>query len=67
VSHWFSASFFAYIDPGGGEYLLQILMGSLLALVFQFRRIVMSWLPIGKARRPGGEDKSAEAAVEPSK
>ncbi len=39
-SHWL---FFAYIDPGGGEFFLQILLGGVLAWVFRFRRIVWNF------------------------
>ena len=31
---------FAYIDPGGGEFLLQILLGSIFAWIFRFRRMI---------------------------
>ena len=33
----------AYIDPGGGEFLLQILLGGILAWIFRFRRAVLSF------------------------
>jgi hypothetical protein len=34
--------FYAYIDPGGGELFLQILLGGILAWIFRFRRAVVS-------------------------
>jgi len=35
--------FFAYIDPGGGEFFIQILLGGILAWTFRFRRTVMNF------------------------
>ena len=35
--------FFAYIDPGGGELFLQILLGGIFAWTFRFRRAVWSF------------------------
>ena len=38
-----SSWLFAYIDPGGGEFLLQILLGGIFAWIFRFRRAVLSF------------------------
>jgi hypothetical protein len=35
---------FAYIDPGGGEFFLQVLMGGIFAFVFRFRQFVFGRL-----------------------
>ena len=35
--------FFAYIDPGGGELFLQILLGGIFAWIFKFRRAVVGF------------------------
>ena len=34
---------FAYIDPGGGEFLLQIFLGGIFAWTFRFRRAVLGF------------------------
>ena len=41
--HESSWLFFSYIDPGGGEFLLQILLGGIFAWMFRFRRSVASF------------------------
>jgi len=38
---WLSFVSFAYIDPGGGEFLFQILLGGIFAWAFRFRRAVI--------------------------
>lgn len=43
---------FAYIDPGGGEFLLQILLGGLFAWTFRFRKAVLSFFRDHGAKHP---------------
>ena len=50
--HWLSHSFFTYIDPGGGEFLLQILLGGIFAWIFRFRRAVLSFFRDREADKP---------------
>ena len=40
---------FAYIDPGGGEFFLQILLGGIFAWTFRFRQIVFGWFRNSRA------------------
>jgi hypothetical protein len=51
---------FAYIDPGGGEFLLQILLGGVFAWVFRFRKMVFGL----RRRSQDGEGRST-TAVDP--
>jgi len=58
--------FLAYIDPGSGSMLLQVLLAGVLAVPFFFRRVISdSWHRIrgnhedGK-RSEGGEDASTD-------
>ena len=48
--------FFAYIDPGGGEFLLQILLGGIFAWIFRFRRAVVGFF----REREGGKPRTAK-------
>ena len=45
---------FAYIDPGGGEFMVQILLGGILAWVFRFRRALVGFF---RARDAGKHPK----------
>ena len=52
--------FLAYIDPGSGSMLLQVILAGILAVPFFFRRT------IGDAwRKIRGEDDSSKSAVVP--
>ena len=35
--------FFAYIDPGGGEFFIQILLGGIFAWLFRFRSAILNF------------------------
>jgi hypothetical protein len=41
--HESSWLFFAYIDPGGGEFFIQILLGGIFAWGFRFRRAILNF------------------------
>ena len=49
----------AYIDPGGGEFLLQLILGGMAAWAFRFRRIVLS---VFRSKHEIGAPKAAAAA-----
>jgi hypothetical protein len=57
--HDLSGFVLAYIDPGGGEFFLQILIGGIFAWVFRFRRLVLGWFQ----RHSRGAEKAASDAV----
>ena len=58
--------FLAYIDPGSGSMLLQVLLAGALAIPFFFRRVISDGLNRirGKREEPkqseGGEDASRD-------
>jgi hypothetical protein len=41
--HHSSWLFFAYIDPGGGAFFIQILLGGIFAWLYRFRRAVLTF------------------------
>ena len=53
--------FVAYIDPGSGSMLLQVILAGILAVPFFFRRVISDgWRRI----RGGGDDAKPEAVPE---
>ena len=56
--HESSWLFFAYIDPGGGEFFLQILLGGVFAWTFRFRRAVLSFFRDREAEKQPKATKS---------
>lgn len=54
--------FLAYIDPGSGSMLLQVILAGVLAVPFFFRRMISdSW---HRLRGDGGASKRAEVPEE---
>jgi hypothetical protein len=52
--------FLAYIDPGSGSMLLQVILAGVLAVPFFFRRVISDGL-----RRLRGGDQPSKAAPAP--
>jgi len=53
----------AYIDPGSGSMLIQVLLAGILAVPFFFRRVIAD--TVARFRRGGG-DPQAPASAAPS-
>jgi hypothetical protein len=64
MMHNVSGLVLAYIDPGGGEFLLQILIGGIFAWIFRFRRLVFRLFRQGAVEKASPEP---DQAIDPSK